>query len=334
MTAARPLVSAVINNHDYGRFIAQAIDSVMGQSYPADRVEIVVVDDGSTDDSRRVIESFGDRVKRVYQECGGQAAAINAGVAAAAGELVCLLDSDDWWRPDKLERVVQWFAGNPSLGLVQHWCQEVGSDGRPLPGRLPRVAPVFRRDDFLKRRTYFTGTTGLSFRRDVLRKVGPIPAGLTFCADEYLYTHAVFFSPVGTIQEPLAWRRVHGANLYAGLYRSPERLADHLRVRAILDEAMERRLRAQGLSFSGAEARRRRGEVLQEELFLARYRGDRARAWALWRELGRLWGGAYGRFKQAALLLALASPALYLACYGLYARWQGLVSVRQRVIKE
>jgi glycosyltransferase involved in cell wall biosynthesis len=334
MAEEKPLVSAVINNRNYGRFLPQAIDSVLGQTYPADRVELIVVDDGSTDDSRRVIEAFGGRVKRVYQEHGGQAAAINAGVRAAAGELVCLLDSDDWWRPDKLARVARWFSGNPSLGLVQHWCQEVGSDGRLLPGRLPHVTPVFRWQDFLGRRTYFTGTTGLSFRRDVLEKVGPIPAGLTFCADEYLYTHAVFFAPVGTIQEPLAWRRVHGANLYAGLYRSPERLADHLRVRGILDEAMDQRLREKGLAFSEGEARRRKGEILQEELFLARYRGDSARAWHCWHGLGRVWGGAYGLFKRAALLLAMISPALYLSCFGFYARWQGLVSVRQRLIKE
>ncbi|MBI5239484.1 MAG: glycosyltransferase [Elusimicrobia bacterium] len=334
MAEEKPLVSAVINNHNYGRFIAQAIDSVLGQTYPADRVELVVVDDGSTDDSRGVIESFGGRVKRVYQDHGGQAAALNAGIKAATGDIVCLLDSDDWWHPGKLARVVEWFSGNPSLGLVQHWCQEVDSNGRPLPGRPPRVTPVFRLQDFLARRTYFTGTTGLSFRRDILADVGPIPLGLTFCADEYFYTHAVFFAPVGTIQEALAWRRVHGANLYAGLYRSPERLADHLRVRAILDEAMDKRLRGKGLSFSEGEARRRRGEILQEELFLARYRGDRGRAWERWRELGRLWGGAYGLFKQAALLLAMISPALYLGCFGFYARWQGLVSVRQRLIKE
>jgi glycosyltransferase involved in cell wall biosynthesis len=334
MAEEKPLVSAVINNHNYGRFLSQAIDSVLGQTYPADRVELVVVDDGSTDDSRAVIEAFGGRVKRVYRDHGGQAAAINAGVAAASGELVCLLDSDDWWRPDKLARVVRWFAGNPSLGLVQHWCQEVGSSGRPLPGRLPHVAPVFRWQDFLRSRTYFTGTTGLSFRRDVLRRVGPIPEGLTFCADEYLYTHAVFFAPVGTIQEPLAWRRVHGANLYAGLYRSPERLADHLRVRAILDGEMEKRLREKGASFSTSETRRRKGEALQEELFLARYRGDSARAWQRWHEIGQVWGGAYGLFKQAALLLAMISPALYLGCFRCYARWQGLVSVRQRLIKD
>ena len=75
--AELPLVSAVINNHNYARFLGQAIESVLGQTYPAKLVELVVVDDGSTDGSRRVIESFAGRVKPVYQERGGQAAAIN-----------------------------------------------------------------------------------------------------------------------------------------------------------------------------------------------------------------------------------------------------------------
>jgi glycosyltransferase involved in cell wall biosynthesis len=334
MPAEQPIVSAVINNHNYSRFLGQAIESVLGQTYPAKLIELVVVDDGSTDGSRRVIESFAGRVKAVYQERGGQAAAINAGIQVATGGIVCLLDSDDWWRPEKIARVVEWFRRDPALGLVQHWCREVDSALRPLPGRMPQAPEVFRLRDFLDGRTYFTGTTGLSFRKEVLRSVGPIPLGLTFCADEYLYTHAVFFAPVGTITTPLAWRRVHGANLYAGLYRDPERLAERLRVRRILDEEMDKRLRGQGAAFAEGESRRRRAETLQEELFLHRYRGERPQAWQCWRELGRAWGGGYGLFKQATLLLALASPALYLACLGLYARWQGLVSVRRRLFKD
>jgi len=334
MPEERPTVSAVINNRNYGRFLGQAIESVLAQRYPSGRIELVVVDDGSTDGSRRVIESFAGRVKPVYQERGGQAAAINAGVRAATGEIVCLLDSDDWWREDKVSRVVERFRGEPDLGMVQHWCLEVDSALRPVPGRVPEAPPVYRLEDFLKGRTYFTGTTGLSFRREILRSVGPIPAGLDFCADEYLYTHAVFFAPVGTILSLLAWRRVHGSNLYAGLYRDPERLAERRRVRAILDSELDRLLRSRGLAFAEGEARRRRAEPLQEELFLRRYRGQWALAFAVWGELGRTLGGGYRWFKQATLLLALAAPVLYFGALGLYARCQALVGMRRRILKE
>jgi hypothetical protein len=97
---------------------------------------------------------------------------------------------------------------------------------------------------------------------------------------------------------------------------------------------MDKRLSARGAVFAESEVRRRRAETLQEEFFLCRYRGEKGRAWECWRELGRTWGGGYGRFKQASLLLAMASPSLYLSCLGLYARWQGLVSVRRRLFRD
>jgi glycosyltransferase involved in cell wall biosynthesis len=334
MSEQPPTISTVINNHNYGRFIGQAIDSVLAQRCPAERVELIVVDDGSTDGSRRVIESFAGRVKPVFLEHGGQAAAINAGVQAAQGGIVCLLDSDDWWREDKLARVIERFRGEPDLGMVQHWCLEVDSALRPVAGRMPQAPAVFRLQDFLEGGTCFAGTTGLCFRRDILRAVGPIPAGLTFCADEYLYTHAIFFAPVGTIIEPLAWRRVHGANLYAGLYSDPRRLADRLRVRAILDSELAVLMCSRGSAFAPGEARRRRAEILQEELFLHRYRGEVARAWACWRELGRNVGGGYRWFKQATLLLALAAPALYSWALGLYVRCQVLVDLRRWILRQ
>src|SRR5215213_900396 len=94
-----PLVSVIIDNYNYGRFLREAIDSALGQTYP--RVEVIVVDDGSTDDSRAVIAAYGDRVVPVLKENGGQASAFNAGFAASRGELICFLDADDTFMPEK-----------------------------------------------------------------------------------------------------------------------------------------------------------------------------------------------------------------------------------------
>jgi hypothetical protein len=190
-----------------------------------------------------------------------------------------------------------------------------------------------RLEDFLNGRTYFTGTTGLCFRRDILRALGPIPEEITFCSDEVLY-HAVFFAPIGTIVEPLAWRRVHGANIYAERYRNPKRISELLRVRALIHEDMDKHLKAKGVAFSPIEARRRKGDALQEELVMRRACGETARAWECWRELGGMWSGSYGLFKQASLLAAMASPRFYLWAVGLYARWQGLVSLRRSVLRD
>src|SRR5579885_728740 len=131
-----PRVSVLINNHNYGRFLGAAIDSVLAQGLPAEDLELIVVDDGSTDDSRAVIASYGARVKAVLQERGGQTSAVNAGFRASAGEIVFLLDADDVWRPGKLAKVLPLFD-DPKVGAVQHFLQDADAALKPLPRRFP-----------------------------------------------------------------------------------------------------------------------------------------------------------------------------------------------------
>src|SRR5262245_23561615 len=99
-----PVASIVINNYNYGRFLAGAIDSALGQTYAG--TEVVVVDDGSTDESREVLARYAGRVVPVLQANGGQAAAFNAGFAACAGQVVLFLDADDLLLPTAVERAV------------------------------------------------------------------------------------------------------------------------------------------------------------------------------------------------------------------------------------
>ena len=93
-----PLVSILINNYNYAQYLSQAIDSALGQTYT--NTEIIVVDDGSTDNSREIINSYGNQIISVLKENGGQASAINAGFAASKGDIICLLDADDIFLPD------------------------------------------------------------------------------------------------------------------------------------------------------------------------------------------------------------------------------------------
>src|SRR5215212_8459413 len=102
--AELPLASVIINNFNYGRFLREAIDSALAQDYPA--TEVVVVDDGSTDDSRAVIESYRDRVRAVFKENGGQGSAYNAGVPVSRGEYVCMLDADDTLDPTAIRQAM------------------------------------------------------------------------------------------------------------------------------------------------------------------------------------------------------------------------------------
>src|SRR5688572_24093435 len=95
-----PRVSAIIPNYNYAYYLPRAIDSVLAQTYP--HVEIVVVDDGSTDNSETVLKSYGGRIRWLRQQNQGVAAARNHGVRETTGELVAFLDADDLWLPLKL----------------------------------------------------------------------------------------------------------------------------------------------------------------------------------------------------------------------------------------
>src|SRR5215472_15286712 len=99
-TLSRPLVSIIINNYNYGRFLDSAIESAVAQDYSPK--EIVVVDDGSTDNSRDVIGTYGERVSAIFQQNSGQATAFNAGVKTSRGQILCFLDSDDWFGAGKI----------------------------------------------------------------------------------------------------------------------------------------------------------------------------------------------------------------------------------------
>jgi glycosyltransferase involved in cell wall biosynthesis len=111
-----PLVSVIINNYNYGRFLQDAIDSALNQTYS--HTEVIVVDDGSTDNSREILASYGDKITPVLKENGGQASAFNAGFAASQGDIICFLDSDDIFLPEKVAIVVDVFGDSPDLG----WC--------------------------------------------------------------------------------------------------------------------------------------------------------------------------------------------------------------------
>jgi glycosyltransferase involved in cell wall biosynthesis len=124
----RPMVSIVIDNYNYEPFIGNAIESALRQIYP--RVEVIVVDDGSTDGSRRVIDRYRDRVVAVEQANGGQAAAVNAGFAASRGDLIMFLDADDELRPQAAERVVRHLR--PGVAKLPFRLDAVDKDGVPL----------------------------------------------------------------------------------------------------------------------------------------------------------------------------------------------------------
>jgi glycosyltransferase involved in cell wall biosynthesis len=112
-----PLVTVLIDAYNYGRYVEEAIRSVLEQEFPVEQREILVVDDGSTDDTEERVRKFGDEVTYLRKSNGGQASAFNFGLARARGKIVVFLDADDYWLPGKLRRIAEEFERHPEA-----WC--------------------------------------------------------------------------------------------------------------------------------------------------------------------------------------------------------------------
>lgn len=212
-----PLISIIINNYNYGRFLAAAIDSALQQSYPA--VEVIVVDDGSTDQSRTVIHSYGARIVPVLKENGGQASALNAGFAQSRGDVIIFLDADDRLLPHTVQHVADAFAANPEAAKVQYRMAVVDASGAPT-GKLKPAAHLPLPSGDLRRQELafpfdltWMATSGNAFKAAVLRQIFPVPeADFRILADYYLAHLTPLFGTVIFLDEVGAYYRVHATN--------------------------------------------------------------------------------------------------------------------------
>ncbi len=211
-----PSVSALITNYNYARFLGTAIESVLRQTYSD--VEIVVVDDGSTDNSLEVLESYANAITVVRQPNSGQAAAINAGFAASSGEILCLLDGDDSFVPEKVAKIVRSFSESPEASWIFHGLTYVQS----TTGEVEQVDQPectqqcdFRRGALRGRLPYVhSSTSGLCFRRSLFEKLTPVPTEIRIVADNYLKFAAMALAEGILVREPLGILRLHGSNAY------------------------------------------------------------------------------------------------------------------------
>jgi glycosyltransferase involved in cell wall biosynthesis len=224
--------SVVINNFNYARFLPAAIESALGQTRAG--LEVIVVDDGSTDTSREVIASYGAAIRPVLKPNGGMASAINAGCEIARGDVVLLLDADDLLDPEAIETVLA--SWTPETVMVHARLQLIDEEGKPLRGTVP--AHWLPLDDgdvrpaLLSRGSYSTTvTSGLALRRDALLRALPIPEDLfRQGADGYLVRAMPFLGRVTAVDRPLGYYRHHGRN-WTALGTSAAELGTGLRRR-------------------------------------------------------------------------------------------------------
>jgi glycosyltransferase involved in cell wall biosynthesis len=213
MVQAPLLVSVVIPNYNYAAYVGAAIDSALQLDWP--RVEVIVVDDGSSDGSRPIIEGYGSRIEAVFQQNQGQAAACNQGFARSRGEVVIFLDSDDLL--DRMlirELAAVW---RPGISKVQFQMRVIDAEGHPTGSMLPHYhavpTPAQIRRWATTAAAYPTPPgSGNAYARAFLEKVFPLDSSEDKTADSPCLAAAPFLGDVVTIAKPLVSYRVHGQN--------------------------------------------------------------------------------------------------------------------------
>jgi glycosyltransferase involved in cell wall biosynthesis len=213
----QPLVTALINSYNYGRYLPYSINSVLNQTYP--NIEIIVVDDGSTDHTQEVLAQYIEQVQTIRTENGGQAHSFNVGIAKARGELIMLLDADDTWLPEKVECMVELAAKRPNAAMLYHRYQNVELSGKRVGAPDPDVLiDGDYRAKFIKSGGSWWNpvTSVLALRTEHIKRALPIPTyGFREGADSIITDYCAATTEIASSPEVLALRRLHGSNLYA-----------------------------------------------------------------------------------------------------------------------
>jgi len=246
-----PFVTVLIDTYNHQFFIEDAINSVLNQNFPASETEILVVDDGSTDDTPEIVRKFAPRVRLLRKVNGGQASAFNAGIPEARGEIVAFLDGDDWWAPGKLSAVTEAFTTNANIGLIGHGVTEVYPDGRQRT-EVPREVSRFRITSVEQAKTFrmqrgFLGTSRMAYRREILRRIGCVPEALKFEADEYLFTLAGLFADVMILRESFTFYRLHDRNWFQLTSGDPQAIRRKQQVLSALAQSLQEKLKQNGV---------------------------------------------------------------------------------------
>jgi glycosyltransferase involved in cell wall biosynthesis len=234
MTSSLPLVSGIVAAYNYERYLAEALESALTQDYPPDRLELIVVDDGSTDGTpeiaRRYAAEFAGRIRYVRQDNAGPAAATTRGLQEARGEMITLLDADDVWLASRTRLLVDALLRNPAAGLAYGDMEVIDTEGRTLAAswlqeasQVPfrgRVVPNLLQANFVM-------TSSLMVRASLRERFCPIPP--FFATQDWPIVAGVAeVAEIEFVPAVLARYRRHGANLSNGKH-SPSEVAALLR---------------------------------------------------------------------------------------------------------
>ncbi|HET6575601.1 MAG TPA: glycosyltransferase [Fimbriiglobus sp.] len=227
MSTDPALVSVVIPTYNYGHCVAEAVDSALGQTYPA--VEVLVIDDGSTDDTRQRLAGYGDRIRYIHQPNAGLSAARNTGIRAARGAFVALLDSDDAFHPRKLELQMGYLTSHPEVPFLA--ADQLDGPTQPPWPTLTDSPPVRRvgLDELVVKARF--GPGGVVVRKDCFDRVGLFDESLRSVEDRDMWIRLATRFSIGLMQSPLWWYRSQPGSMS----RNAEKMTHYERV--VLDKA-------------------------------------------------------------------------------------------------
>ena len=211
-----PLVSVIIPNYNYENFIVRTVESVFSQTYK--NFEIVVVDDGSNDNSIKVLNTFGNKIKIIEQENAGVSAARNNGVKNSTGDYIAFLDADDVWLPEKLEKQMKKFETDSETGFVHSSMKLINSEDKQIGeicnGMEGQVSEEFLR--FKKGVVVGAGSTGV-VKREIFNEIGGFDSRLSTAADwDFCYRIAKKYK-IGFVEEPLVLYLIHDSNMHSNI---------------------------------------------------------------------------------------------------------------------
>jgi glycosyltransferase involved in cell wall biosynthesis len=221
---SRPSTCVVIPSYNHRKFLPEALESVLGQTLAVD--ELVVVDDGSSDGSRDVLQAYEQRgVRLLLPEHEGAHAALNRGIAATGADIVFILNSDDVYAADRVATLNELFAADDRIGFAGSWLEVIDEDGRGLgikrgwenmePWEMEPREWTFQGtadpSGNLLQANYLASTSNFAFRRTVWERVGPF-RNLRFAHDWDFALRAAASAPMAVVPQPLLRYRVHARN--------------------------------------------------------------------------------------------------------------------------
>ena len=215
----QPKVSCVIPARDAAAFVGEAIDSVLAQRYPGDRIEVIVVDDGSVDSTPEILDGYGERIRRIHhQHARGVDAAVEAGIAACTGDLITLMGADDAFTPDRYRVMTRAFAKNPDAGLVYGDMTVIDEQGRVLARSFNQASGIVPISGRMLGRLVcgnFISAGAMMFRADLTERILPFPDHVGV-HDWWIALQAARVGPIVAVPRSLYRYRRHGGNLNLG----------------------------------------------------------------------------------------------------------------------